>query len=245
MSSLTLGRVHMTVKVLDDKVEYRPKESPGKMQVVSCLWDNPQAFSACCCLKEGVMSATYPTFEFDKEEWNSPLRCKGHSSFFWPFLLLKYWNPLFWNKLVSNWRIWGRWVTFWFFWGLVGTADDGMVIEYEEVSSSTTTTKGGEGAVPEGGFKHPHTKRHGWKGLGRRQGPWKSNAIRPWKKLTQSNNRVIAWYNLFWSSQGVKVPNKRWYVWSSESLTESEVQNHESDGTWVKAQRRQRLSQNS
>ena len=45
--------------------------------------------------------------------------------------------------------------------GMVGTAEDGMVIEYEEISSSTTTTKGGEGAVPEGGFKHPHTKHHG------------------------------------------------------------------------------------
>lgn len=26
MSKLELGRVHMTVKVMDDKVEYRPKE---------------------------------------------------------------------------------------------------------------------------------------------------------------------------------------------------------------------------
>ncbi|CAK9062584.1 unnamed protein product [Durusdinium trenchii] len=86
MSTLELGRVHMTVKVKDDMVEYKPKE--------------------------GVMSATYPVFEFDKDEWNR----------------------------------------------MVGTAEDGMVIEYEEISSSTTTTKGGEGAVPEGGFKHPHTK---------------------------------------------------------------------------------------
>ncbi|CAK9043409.1 unnamed protein product [Durusdinium trenchii] len=41
---------------------------------------------------------------------------------------------------------------------MVGTAEDGMVIEYEEISSSTSTSKGGEGAVPEGGFSHPYTK---------------------------------------------------------------------------------------
>lgn len=86
MSKLELGRVHMTVKVMDDKVEYRPKE--------------------------GMMSASYPKFEFNKDEWNR----------------------------------------------MVGTAEDGMVIEYEEISSSTSTSKGGEGAVPEGGFSHPYTK---------------------------------------------------------------------------------------
>lgn len=85
-TDIELGRVHMTVKVGDDKVEYKPKE--------------------------GVMSSTYPVFEFDKAEWDKH----------------------------------------------VGTAADGMVITYEVESTSETTSTGGEGAVPEGGFKHPRTK---------------------------------------------------------------------------------------
>eukprot|EP00438_Fugacium_kawagutii_P021099 Skav205922 [mRNA] locus=scaffold123:844578:844877:+ [translate_table: standard] len=84
--SIELSRVHMTVKVGDDIVKYKPKE--------------------------GVMSATYPVFEFDRAEWDKH----------------------------------------------VGTAQDGMVIEYEEVSHSESTSKPDEGAVPEGGFKHPLTK---------------------------------------------------------------------------------------
>eukprot|EP00434_Breviolum_minutum_P034534 symbB.v1.2.030570.t1/scaffold3462.1/size56284/2 len=86
MSSIQLSRCHMTVKVMDDKVLYKPKE--------------------------GVMSATYPTYEFDKGQWDS----------------------------------------------MVGTAEDGMVIEYDEEGHSSSTSAGGEGAVPEGGFKHEYTK---------------------------------------------------------------------------------------
>ena len=33
MSTIKLGRVHMTVKVMDDKVEYRPKECKGPSNV--------------------------------------------------------------------------------------------------------------------------------------------------------------------------------------------------------------------
>ena len=46
--------------------------------------------------------------------------------------------------------------------GMVGTAEDGMVIEYDEEGHSSSTSAGGEGAVPEGGFKHEYTKRLGW-----------------------------------------------------------------------------------
>lgn len=45
---------------------------------------------------------------------------------------------------------------------MVGTAVDGMVIEYDEEGHSSSTSAGGEGAVPEGGFKHEYTKRLGW-----------------------------------------------------------------------------------
>lgn len=45
--------------------------------------------------------------------------------------------------------------------GMVGTAVDGMVIEYDEEGHSSSTSAGGEGAVPEGGFKHEYTKRLG------------------------------------------------------------------------------------
>lgn len=76
----------MTVKVREDKVLYKPKE--------------------------GMMSATYPVFEFDKAEWDR----------------------------------------------MVGEATDGMVIEYDVESHSSSTSAGGDGAVPEGGFTHPYTK---------------------------------------------------------------------------------------
>mmetsp|Transcript_17588 Transcript_17588/g.41744 ORF Transcript_17588/g.41744 Transcript_17588/m.41744 type:complete len:126 (+) Transcript_17588:48-425(+) len=86
MTTLTLSRTHMTVKVNDDKVFYKPKE--------------------------GVMSATYPIFEFSREEWDRT----------------------------------------------VGTAQDGTVITYEAVESSTSHSAGDpEGAVPEGGFSKPKT----------------------------------------------------------------------------------------
>ena len=45
--------------------------------------------------------------------------------------------------------------------GMVGTAVDGMVIEYDEEGHSSSTSAGGEGAVPDGGFKHEYTKRLG------------------------------------------------------------------------------------
>ena len=45
---------------------------------------------------------------------------------------------------------------------MVGTAEDGMVIEYDEEGHSSSTSAGGEGAVPEGGFKHEYTKRLRW-----------------------------------------------------------------------------------
>ena len=41
---------------------------------------------------------------------------------------------------------------------MVGEATDGMVIEYDVESHSSSTSAGGEGAVPEGGFTHPYTK---------------------------------------------------------------------------------------
>lgn len=47
--------------------------------------------------------------------------------------------------------------------GMVGTAEDGMVIEYDEEGHSSSTSAGGEGAVPEGGFKHEYTKHLGLK----------------------------------------------------------------------------------
>ena len=46
-------------------------------------------------------------------------------------------------------------------WGMVGEATDGMVIEYNVESHSSSTSAGGEGAVPEGGFTHPYTKHLG------------------------------------------------------------------------------------
>eukprot|EP00438_Fugacium_kawagutii_P025170 Skav208324 [mRNA] locus=scaffold897:768640:771483:+ [translate_table: standard] len=86
LSSIKLGRIDMTLKVGENKVLYKPKE--------------------------GMMSATYPVFEFDKAEWDS----------------------------------------------MVDKPADGMVIEYEELSHKTSTSEGGDGAVPEGGFSHPYTK---------------------------------------------------------------------------------------
>ncbi|CAJ1368743.1 unnamed protein product [Effrenium voratum] len=63
-------------------------------------------------VQEGVMSATYPIFEFSREEWDRT----------------------------------------------VGTAQDGTVITYEAVESSTSHSAGDpEGAVPEGGFSKPKT----------------------------------------------------------------------------------------
>lgn len=47
---------------------------------------------------------------------------------------------------------------------MVDKPADGMVIEYEELSHTTSTSEGGDGAVPEGGFSHPYTKH-----LGRRR----------------------------------------------------------------------------
>ncbi|CAE7540537.1 unnamed protein product [Symbiodinium natans] len=44
LMEVALSRVHMTVKMGDDKVLYKPKE--------------------------GVMSASYPVFEFDRQEWD-------------------------------------------------------------------------------------------------------------------------------------------------------------------------------
>ena len=44
------------------------------------------------------------------------------------------------------------------YWGMVGEATDGMVIEYDVESHSSSTSAGGDGAVPEGGFTHPYTK---------------------------------------------------------------------------------------
>ena len=46
-------------------------------------------------------------------------------------------------------------------WGLVGEAMDGMVIKYDVESHSSSTSAGGEGAVPEGGFTHPYTQHLG------------------------------------------------------------------------------------
>mmetsp|Transcript_32307 Transcript_32307/g.60827 ORF Transcript_32307/g.60827 Transcript_32307/m.60827 type:complete len:129 (-) Transcript_32307:36-422(-) len=85
---IELGRVHMTVKVMEDKVLYKPKE--------------------------GVMSASYPVYEFDRKEWDS----------------------------------------------MVGTAADNMVIQYEELSHSTSTSTVTDDSLPhpEGGFKHPYHK---------------------------------------------------------------------------------------
>ncbi|CAE7861806.1 unnamed protein product [Symbiodinium microadriaticum] len=89
LMEVELGRVHMTLKVGEDKVLYKPKE--------------------------GVMSASYPVYEFDRQEWDKA----------------------------------------------VGHAVDGTVIAYEELSSSTSTSKVDDSLPhPEGGFKHPYYKCH-------------------------------------------------------------------------------------
>ncbi|CAE7689684.1 Herc4 [Symbiodinium sp. CCMP2592] len=89
LMEVELGRVHMTVKVGEDKVLYKPKE--------------------------GVMSASYPVYEFDRKEWDET----------------------------------------------VGHAVDGTVIAYEELASSTSTSKVDDSLPhPEGGFKHPYHKCH-------------------------------------------------------------------------------------